>query len=136
MVRQLIAIAALVLATGAAASAQGVAPNIPNQATNPGMQATPQQVRDALWIRALQSRSGRNGGGVRTGVPQFVPFGNMMGMPPMFPTQPAPEADKAASKKAASRKADFEAARAERKKKSQERAEKRKAEAAARRAAS
>jgi hypothetical protein len=89
-------------------------------------QLTPEQVRDILWLRALQNR---RRGQVRTGVPQFVPFGN----PWSFgtPMQPSAGADQQARKQtSAQRRAEARAAREEEKRAEREKA-KAKREAAA-----
>ncbi|MEX0678257.1 MAG: hypothetical protein WD063_14345 [Pirellulales bacterium] len=74
-------------------------------------QLTPDQIKDILLLRALQSR-GRSSRGVRTGVPQFVPFGNpgLSGFPvlPMQNAQP-----QATNKSSAKKRTEARAARDE-----------------------
>ena len=118
-----------------------VPPSLPIP-TQSGLGQLPSNVRDPqvqklLLLRALQQRAG-SGGGVKTGVPQFIPFGNNFMPNPMMQQQTTPDAGaatdspKAEGKSVAEKKADYQAAREVRKRKTRERAEKRKAEAAAR----
>lgn len=52
-------------------------PTLPTpRARQTGNTPTPEQLRDLYMLRYLQ---GRRSGGVRTGVPQFIPFGNPFG---------------------------------------------------------
>ncbi len=135
----------LLLLSGKTAHAQFsgpvVPPNLPIP-TQSGLGQLPSNVRDPqvqrlLLLRALQQRAG-SGGGVKTGVPQFIPFGNNFMPNAMLQQQTAPtgtvntDAPKADGKSVAEKKAEYQAAREERKRKTRERAEKRKAEAAAR----
>jgi hypothetical protein len=101
-------------------------------------QPTPEQIQKLYFLRYLQQRSG---GGVKRGVPQFIPFGQpVMNPAAMLPqgqqAQPAttrPAKDKsAANKAAAERRAEAEAQREERRRLTRERAEKRKQEASQR----
>jgi hypothetical protein len=131
------------------AAAQTVStPNLPvNPGTGNGVSLS--QLQKLAWIRYLQGRAGS--GGVKRGVPQFVPFGgmmpygNQMNQGAAMPMQGQnnnnlagaatdPNAGQA-KKSAAEKKAEYAAAREEKKRKAQERAEKRKAELAARRQA-
>ena len=115
-----------------------VPPNLPVP-TQGGLGTLPSNVNSPelqklLLLRALQQRAG-SGGGVKTGVPQFIPFGNNFMPNNMLQQQTTPTATnvpKAEGKTVAEKKAEYQAAREERKRKARERAEKRKAEAAAR----
>jgi hypothetical protein len=133
----------LLLLGGNAAHAQFsgpvVPPNLPvptqgSLGTLPSNVNSP-ELQKLLLLRALQQRAG-SGGGVKTGVPQFIPFGNNFMPNNMLQQQTTPaaaaDAPKADGKTVAEKKAEYQAAREERKRKARERAEKRKAEAAAR----
>jgi hypothetical protein len=64
------------MATGACAQFLGdgqPGTNIPQLPSSQAQQATPNQVKNLMWLRALQSRGG--GRGVQRGVPQFGGFG-------------------------------------------------------------
>ncbi len=132
----------VVLATGARSSVAQTAPAAPTSrpARGPNAGITNEQLQQLAWLRFLQ---GRSGGGVRRGVPQFVPFGNNQ-MPFGYPmatggVAPIQGQNGAAQNsdddmKSSERRTEAQAAREERKRKTQERAEKRKAELAERRA--
>lgn len=122
-------------------------PNIPNdpRAKNG---VTNEQLQKLAWLRYLQGRSGSGGGGVKRGVPQFIPFGGQMPIGNQnyqgssVPTQGQggaaggvadPDANQS-KKSVAEKKAEYEAAREAKRQKAKERAEKRKAELAERRA--
>ncbi len=132
----------ILLMSGGAARAQFSGPVVPPNLPIPtqgGLNTLPSNVNSSdiqklLLLRALQQRSRTGGGGVKTGVPQFIPFGNNF-MPNMMQQQMAPvvqQEPKAGGKTVEEKKAEYQAAREERKRKARERAEKRKAEAAAR----
>lgn len=124
----------------------GVTPTAPlvsptgGEAPQGNTKFTPKQIQQLYLLRYLQSRSG---GGVKRGVPQFIPFGaqpfmgNMMSSQQATPAQqdPADAPDAGGHKSAAEMRADYEAAREVRRQKTRERAERREQEAAARRAA-
>lgn len=131
----------LALASGAHVS-QAQTPSLPTVPRGNGV--TTEQLQKLAWLRYMQGRSGGGGGGVKRGVPQFVPFGGgmpfgMMNQGGMAPVQGGaggstdPDADQG-KKSVAEKKAEFEAAREAKKQKAKERAEKRKAELAERRA--
>lgn len=84
-------------------------------------QMSPEQVQQLYWLRALQSRGNRP---VRTGYPQFVPFGGpgFSG----FPGFPMPNAQQPAVQSSADQK---KAAREEKKRIAREKAEAKKAAA-------
>jgi hypothetical protein len=131
----------LTLAVSASvAGAQTAIPYLPNPSNGNGV--TLQQL---AMLRYLQ---GRSGGGVKRGVPQFIPFGgggmpfdNQMNQGGGMPMQgqgggavAATDPDaKPGKKSVAEKKAEAEAAREAKKQKARERAEKRKADLAARR---
>ena len=75
-------------------------------------QMTPEQIKELYWLRALQSRGSR---GVRTGYPQFVPFGG-----PGFSGFPMPNAQQPAAPTSVDQK---KAAREEKKRLAREKAE-------------
>lgn len=84
-----------------------IAPQFPAGAVQtPDASMTPAQIQSLYLLRALQSRGSR---GVRTGVPQFVPFGGpgfMSGpMYPMQNVQPQATSSSTADKRAAARAA-------------------------------
>jgi hypothetical protein len=115
-------VVALLATESSAQFSQGVptSPQLPG-AQQAGGQMTPEQIRDVYRLRALQSRGNR---GVRTGYPQFVPYGpaGMMGFP-AFGTQnvqPQPAGKSSAQKRAA---------REEKKRAAREKAEAKKAAA-------
>lgn len=95
-------------------------------------QLTPDQIKDIFLLRALQSR-GRSGRGVRTGVPQFIPFGNpgFFGFP-IFPMQNAQW--QAMSKSSAQKRVEARAARVERNRIARQKAEEKREQAAQARA--
>jgi hypothetical protein len=94
-------------ANGVGAPADGVndAPPVLNAPTLPvpaGSNLTPQQMQSIMQYRYLQSR-GR--GQVRTGYPQFVPFGQPgMGMFPDGGGMAAPEEEPATTRKSSTQK--------------------------------
>jgi hypothetical protein len=116
----------LTAATAAPQPASGTPNPSGLPAAAPVQQFTPDEMRTIIWWRALQKR-GR--GQVRTGVPQFVPFGNpwSFGMPMQPSTQAEPRAK---DKTSAQRRAEARAAREEEKRVAREKA-KAKREAAA-----
>jgi hypothetical protein len=73
-----LAVAALATATPNAAAQVVNPPSVPNVG-NAQAQLTQQQFQDMATLRYLQSR---RRGQVRTGVPQFIPFGPQAMMPP------------------------------------------------------
>jgi hypothetical protein len=112
-----------------AVQAAGAAMQQPAQQT----QMTPDQIRSLMWLRALQSRG--SGRGVRTGIPQFVPFGAMgansgFGQVPQQTTQPKTDDPDAKKKTSAQKKAELRAEREEKQREAREKA-KQKREAAA-----
>ena len=74
----LFAVAALTTAATSAAAQVVNPPSVPNLG-NEQAQVTQQQFQDMATLRYLQSR---RRGQVRTGVPQFIPFGPQAMMPP------------------------------------------------------
>jgi hypothetical protein len=83
-------------------------------------------IQQIMMLRYLQQRSG---GGVKRGVPQFIPFGNQGGFLPqgMPMQQDATQAVDTDKKSNEDKKAEYQAAREAKKKAAQARAEKRKA---------
>jgi hypothetical protein len=109
------------------------APVIPNQ---PVSQLTPDQLRNIMYLRALQSRGRR---GVRTGYPQFVPFGNMgyggdFGMMPQQAVQPDATDPQTTTKSSAKKRAELRAEREEKNRVAREEAKKKREQAAQARA--
>ncbi len=74
----LFAVAALAIAATSASAQVVNPPSVPNSG-NAQAQLTQQQFQDMATLRYLQSR---RRGQVRTGVPQFIPFGPQAMMPP------------------------------------------------------
>jgi hypothetical protein len=113
--------AAMIAAVGifSTASAQTV-PVVP-QPFLPSQNLTPQQ-QQALYLRSLQSRSR---GGVRTGYPQFIPFGEAASAPVIYDEAAATPS----SKDTAQKRAEKSKAREERKKAAAEEAKAKKAKA-------
>jgi hypothetical protein len=115
------------------ASAQFTGPITPPQLplpTQPAVTSNPagnsgRTIQQIMMLRYLQQRSG---GGVKRGVPQFIPFGNQGGFVPQAMQQQdaAPQVD-TGKKSNEDKKAEYQAAREAKKKAAQERAEKRKA---------
>lgn len=119
-------------ANGVGAPADGVndAPPVLNAPTLPvpaGSNLTPQQMQTIMQYRYLQSR-GR--GQVRTGYPQFVPFGQPgMGMFPADPGMAVQEEDPPTTRKSATQKRIEAKKEAEEKKRASRDAQKAKAKA-------
>jgi hypothetical protein len=117
-----------------AAKAAGAAMQQPLTQT----QMTPEQLRNLMWLRALQSRG--SGRGVRTGIPQFVPFGAMganagFGQVPQQTTQPQTNDADEKKKASAEKKAELRAEREEKQREAREKAKQKREAAAKARAA-
>jgi hypothetical protein len=127
------------VSAGRGQMATGQPPQVPNPAPagQPASQLTPQQVRDILYLRALQSRG--SGRGVRTGFPQFVPFGNMgyggFGMMPQQVAQPQATDPQTTKKSSAQKRAELREKREEQKRIAREEAKKKREAAKAKAAA-
>jgi hypothetical protein len=135
-IRVCVALAVLTIASVNAefSSAQFTGPITPPQLplpTQPPVVSNPagnsgRTIQQIMMLRYLQQRSG---GGVKRGVPQFIPFGNQGGFVPQAMQQQqdaAPPVD-TGKKSNEDKKAEYQAAREAKKKAALERAEKRKA---------
>jgi hypothetical protein len=127
-----LAVLAIVSIAAQAATAQFTGPITPPQLPSPvqpSVTSNPagnsgRTIQQIMMLRYLQQRSG---GGVKRGVPQFIPFGNQGGFVPQALQQDAPPAVDTNKKSNEDKKAEYQAAREAKKKAAQERAEKRKA---------